>query len=85
MAHIVRALVCQKSISYVTVARVLIQTFLQRLMDAYMYVHRFFSRNRLSYFDIITELKGRQAEPHKHPIYGNLMKPINKFSHGYHG
>ena len=27
----------------------------------------------------------RQAEPHKHPIYGNLRKPINEFSHGYHG
>ena len=29
--------------------------------------------------------KGRQAEPHKHPVYGNLGKPINEFSHGYHG
>ena len=27
----------------------------------------------------------RPAEPHKHPIYGNLRKPINEFSHGYHG
>ena len=22
------------------------------------------------------------AEPHKHPVYGNLRKPINEFSHG---
>ena len=36
---------------------------------------------------IIAELRRpeRQAEPHKHPVYGNLRKPINEFSHGYHG
>ena len=27
----------------------------------------------------------RQAEPHKHPVYGNLRKSINEFSHGYYG
>lgn len=49
LSHLVKAVVCEKSISYVTVTHVhvLVQTFLQWLIGAYMYIqhiqHRFFS------------------------------------------